>query len=818
MFDIFPKADHLDYIDDLGLVYLDKDFVRSYKDKEPPFGQLGAVVYLRTYSRYLSRYKRREFWYETVARVVDYSMSLDNRERTPVVLAELKAEAKELYDHIFNLKVYPAGRTLWVGGSEETREDGTANFNCSLRTIDSLDAYPEMMYLLMVGAGTGFSVERMYVDQLPKLYSIPVSHKPYKNKAKADRAEFTTATFYHNHVKTGEFTARLENLVDTNCPLIAENAAKADYVEIQVGDSKVGWCAALRIFLHLHTFSHIKQIVFDYSSVRPQGERLRKMGGRASGPEPLKTTFQKIAWTIKYKTVENKLTPTSAMDFANFIAEAIVCGGVRRSSQICLFSADDKETLEAKTDLWSGGVIKTTEEIANLTITLLQAGYKVRLDSPHWTSSEAYLDDLLAAVPDFSLWSTDPVDREAQLIIDEADPKYRYRASRVMSNNSVHLWDKPAHEEMLDIIHHIQQTGEPGLYNAQVASRRRPRYAGTNPCGEILLDSQGVCNLTDQNLYSFVLGPNDFDYRGYEKALRLSTRMGSRMTNVTMWHPEWDATQKRDRLLGVSITGLVEAFDALGWAYEVDAEGNYSYSDDPRVTEIEAISRKIAREEADMYHEAMGIPRSLLVTTIKPSGSLSQLSTVSSGAHRPYAPYYLRRIRVSKVDPVAKALKDMGIPVSPENGQGDDLYSDKCNTWVFSFPVRTNAPVRAIDEKAIDQLERYKSLMTHYVEHNVSYTVTVAPHEWDEVAEWLLENWDSYVGISFLPRFDPTEGTSPYPQLPYETLTKEKYEELAAKMPLINEKDFNALISKYEKEYEEFDLGADCSTGFCPIR
>lgn len=1160
------------YLDDLNLNYLSKEFVEGYRDIEPPFGQIGAVVYLRTYSRYLPKHKRREFWYETVARVVEYSISLDIREKTLAVQKELEEEARDLYDHIFNLKVFPAGRTLWAGGSEETKEDGSCNFNCSFRVIDCLDAYPEMMYLLMVGAGTGFSVEKQYIEKLPELYSIPVTHKPYKARPKFGREEFTTATFYNCNQKIGQFTAKLENLVDDNCSLISSNALKSNQVEIHVGDSKVGWCTALRIYLHLHTFSHIEHITFDYSSIRPQGERLKKMGGRASGPEPLKTTFQKIAWTIKYKTAENKLTPTSAMDFSNYIAEAIVCGGVRRSSQICLFSPEDKETLEAKTGLWDGGYISKTK-VLELEAALLKAGYSLTTEKL-WSSDLYSLDDLLAnVVPAFDIWSTELAYQHAQEIIDEADPKYRYRSSRVMSNNSAHFWQKPSREYLFDIIHHIQQTGEPGFYNAETASNRRPNYRGTNPslrkgtkvltsegifeiqeledkeflvpnlygnlspakcflsgknkplykitlrggkvyyataehrwpivtgecvikvdtkelhpglrlpilkqevlyeggrglyeegffigwllgdgwvtlrsdtgkkqvgmvvssdkeqvlptlesivkkystatfnqrpnktkelntlnqslldfiesfgfcgktqlptlvwkgssenfrkglisalfsshghvdndpknekvvltskslsfleevsellgfygirssvrkrkdtegvfpngknygktysgyslviqdrasiihfanlfylpvsykqealeailsrvperttkftetiqiksveltdlredvwdltvedqthcfklshcitgnCGEILLDSQGVCNLTETNVLNFVEGPDSFNYKGFSKAMKLSARMGSRMTNTTMWHPRWDEVQKRDRLIGPSLTGFVEAMDTLGWAYEV-IDGQVFFSHDSKAEHLEQLAKTVVREEADSYHKEMGIPRSVLTTCVKPSGSISQLPGVSSGGHRPYAPYYLRRIRVSKVDPIAKSLKEMGIPVSPENAQGDDLYADRCNTWVFSFPVKTNAPIRAIDESAINQLERYKSLMQNYVEHSISFTSTVAPHEWDEVAEWLFENWDSYVGISFLPRFDPTEGTSPYPQLPYETLTKEQYEELAANMPNISEKEFNQLISRYEQEYEEFDLGADCDTGFCPIR
>ena len=224
--------------------------------------------------------------------------------------------------------------------------------------------------------------------------------------------------------------------------------------------------------------------------------------------------------------------------------------------------------------------------------------------------------------------------------------------------------------------------------------------------------------------------------------MRLITRMGSRITLVDMWDSEWDYVQKRDRLLGVSLTGIVEAYNSLSVRNQLYF-GN-------TLREL----KQTARLEADHYHEQLGIQRSLLVTTVKPEGTISQLPTVSSGVHAPYAPYYKRRIRVSVTDPIAKALHNLDLKPVPENGQGDDLYAPECNTWVFEFPVKTQATIRAIDEPAIAQLERYKMLMFHYAEHTVSVTITVAEDEWDAVCEWVFKNWDYCVGIAFLPRFD----------------------------------------------------------------
>ncbi len=352
---------------------------------------------------------------------------------------------------------------------------------------------------------------------------------------------------------------------------------------------------------------------------------------------------------------------------------------------------------------------------------------------------------------------------------------------------------------------------------------------------EILLADRGVCNLTEVNVHAFVRGKDDFDYEGFIRAVQLATRMGSRITNITMWHPRWDEVQKRDRLLGVSLTGQVEAWDALGWGYEFypgGEPGGYVYIKDERIEHVLETAKLVARGEADRYHDEMGIPLALLVTTGKPSGTIAQLPTVSSGCHRPYAPYYLRRIRIAKKDPVAQALRALGLQCVPENNQGDDLDADICNTWIFTFPMKTAAPIRAIDERAVDQLERYKQLMDSYIDHNQSITVTVrgpkydenwqpipGTNEWDEAAEWLAKpsNWESVIGVAFLPRWDPSEGDSVYPNLPYQPSTEVEYLELSQQVHLDEEELLNK-IAQYERRYEETALDADCSGGFCPVR
>ena len=196
----------------------------------------------------------------------------------------------------------------------------------------------------------------------------------------------------------------------------------------------------------------------------------------------------------------------------------------------------------------------------------------------------------------------------------------------------------------------------------------------------------------------------------------------------------------------------------------------------------------------------------LLVTTVKPEGTLSLLPTVSSGVHYSHAPYYVRRVRISAEDPLCKVCEELGYPVFPEVGQ----TAEDCRTKVVEFPVKAPAGRVKADVSAIEQLENYRMFMEHYVDHNCSITVHVRDNEWDAVEDWVWEHWDDVVALSFLSYDD-----SFYELLPYEAITGEEYEERRQKMRPFNP----SLISKYEHEETELDIGGpECANGVCPVR
>lgn len=168
----------------------------------------------------------------------------------------------------------------------------------------------------------------------------------------------------------------------------------------------------------------------------------------------------------------------------------------------------------------------------------------------------------------------------------------------------------------------------------------------------------------------------------------------------------------------------------------------------------------------------------------KPSGTLAQLPTTSSGVHKSFAPYFIRRVRISSSDSLAKAMLELGYPVYPENGQGPSVEEfnklsrfdqtaalQNAQTWVVEFPVKTKATKAASEESALSQFYRYIDWQRNWTDHNTSITIQVGEDEWEELFDAIYENWDEYIGVSFLPK-----STGIYPQMPYEAITEEEYE------------------------------------------
>jgi ribonucleoside-triphosphate reductase len=356
---------------------------------------------------------------------------------------------------------------------------------------------------------------------------------------------------------------------------------------------------------------------------------------------------------------------------------------------------------------------------------------------------------------------------------------------RFLSNNSVAYTEKPDMrafmEEWLSLIE--SRSGErgivnrPGLTVSSPERRKKDPEFGVNPCGEIILRPFQFCNLTE-----VVVRPSD-DLKTLCEKVRYATILGclqSTLTDFKFLSPEWKQNCEEERLLGVSLTGLMN-HPVLQKVTPTDGEWAADWLQFMKQTAIDT---------AKEWSEILGINMPTAITCVKPSGTVSQLVGSSSGMHAMWSPYFIRRVRVNIHDATAKLLMAKGIPCNPEVGQ---TWAD-CDTVVFDFPMKSpEGSTYRNDITAIGQLNYWKMLKQNWCEHNPSVTIYVKDNEWLEVGAWVYKNWDIVGGISFL----PMDG-GVYDLAPYEEITKEKYEELIKSFPTFDFTD----LAKYEKEDE----------------
>ena len=768
--------------------YLTEEFLEGYPEQPEGMTELGIFTAYRTYTRWLDEQERRETWKEAVSRAVDYSMEQAEKHlekiKLPFSKDGLAKEAEVLFNNIFNTKQFLSGRTHWVGGANTKVADKfpLSNFNCSFIEVERWEDLGELFYLLLVGTGVGF--------------------KSTKEKAKAMGTIRNDVRLEHASYEPVATELRLEK-TDLN---ILENG----YAKMYVGDSKEGWVEALNILFRILTSESedIHTLKISYNSIRPKGEKLKTFGGTASGHEPLKDMFDGIMAVIRGEidkniappeheavtdtesgaviNVHNRvyLRPIHILDIGNLIGNNVVVGGVRRTAEIFLADEDDWEVILAKygiNGIWD--------------------------EQKH----QDVIDGLNKALGSCPQWL-----KELEL----NNPTVRPLFHRRMSNNSIAFVEKPDKETLNLIFQIMKAEGEPGFINLEAANMRRPNAKGLNPCAEILLDSYGVCNLTTINVRAFVnkgviQEPDGtetegytLDMRGLLEAQMLSTRAGVRMTLLDLELPHWNDVQKRDRLTGCSLTGWYDAMDLLGY-------------DEEQEKALMSALQQVAHEEAMGYATALRIPVPMLVTTVKPEGTLSQVAGgVSSGLHRSHSPYYIRRIRINANDALVDVAKSLNWTIHAEVGTAgfNDEESLKkswviaqANTVVVSFPVKSGAKVTKDDVSVDEQFKTYFNFQKFYTDHNSSNTITVKPDEWEDAERNVWDNWDDFIGVSFLAHSGGT-----YVLAPYQACSEEEYEALKASM-----KPFDVnLLHEFERGgLEDINLNdPDCGTGGCAIR
>jgi len=376
---------------------------------------------------------------------------------------------------------------------------------------------------------------------------------------------------------------------------------------------------------------------------------------------------------------------------------------------------------------------------------------------------------------------------------------------RGQSNNSLIFYQKPTKKDLEHIFSLMQDAGgsEPGFVNGQTALNRAPWFKGSNPCCEILLGNKTFCNLVEIDIAKFI-----GDTTGLHRAIELGARANYRQTLVNLkdgiLQEAWHLNNEFLRLCGVGLTGIVQRDDLS--AYDLQAMKN------------------IAIHSAYTMADELKLQRPKNVTTVKPSGTLSKIMATTEGVHKPLGKYIFNFINFGVNDALLPVLKSAGYEVKPNPNQPTEgmivKFPIKWDNVKFDHVTRVNPITREDEvvevnnETAIEQLERYKKYQVNWCQQNVSNTISYSPEEVPDIIEWLLNNWEHYVGVSFIYRTDASKTPIDlgYLYLPQEVTTKEEYEEYVEQLKPINI-DKEVFIDSIDNEIEN----QECEGGHCPV-
>lgn len=372
---------------------------------------------------------------------------------------------------------------------------------------------------------------------------------------------------------------------------------------------------------------------------------------------------------------------------------------------------------------------------------------------------------------------------------------------REQSNNSLLFWHKPSKLEIRGLFQMLTESGgsEPGFINAAHAKKRAPWFETINPCAEILLARHGFCNLVETDLNKF-----NGDFEDLLDAHFLIARANYRQTCVNLddgiLQRTWHETNEYLRLCGAGVTGVVR------WEHQ---DSGFHWRE----------LRRAAVDGANSMADELYLPRSKAVTTVKPSGTLSKIMDTTEGVHRPMGKYIFNWVNFGNHDPSIPKLVAAGYMTKPNPSNDEatlvclpvawDDVSGFTEVEIERDGVKEHVCINK--EPAVAQLNRYKMLMDNYVDHNCSITVSYDRDEIPEIVDWLDTNWDSFVGVSWLFRADPTKTAEDlgYLYLPQEVVTESEYRAYVDRLqPVILD----------EKGDIDAELEDECAGGMCPVR
>lgn len=831
-----------------GKFRLNRDFVAAYEDRPVDwgYGALSWVTYKRTYSR------DGERWFETCRRVIEGMFTIQRAHclgnGLPWDDDKAQRMAAEAFERLFSFKWTPAGRGLWMMGTDYVYERGSAPLNsCAFVSTERMGSSPAEFAdpfawafgMLMLGVGVGFDT-------------------------KGAEAATTLAT---------------------------PRRSSAAFV---VEDSKEGWQSAVQRLLTAFAGGDDLPSSWDVSLVRKAGEPIRGFGGVASGPAPLidlLVTLEKLC--RDYAGAKRPVDARFIVDTMNLIGKCVVAGGVRRSAEIALGSPYDTEYLDLKMDeeavyshRWvSNNSILAEEgmdytEAARRTAVNGEPGYfwldNARaygrmIDPPNYADVNAkgtnpcfagdtlvsttngdvpirtlaqrpdkgrgvlflqsahnipfhtrrpdkadapplYYDDDLGVLNDaqkelpivYSLAGGGVVSRGVKPVVEVAledgrtfrcTPDHKFLVygedgwvvkrpiSELLGENLLvvadddHGWDESGWLEVEVIT--IEPAGEEEVFDVIDTATTTFVANGviTSNCSEQTLWHKELCNLVETY-------PARHDsLEDFKATLKVAYQYAKTVTLVQTHDASTNAVMLRNRRIGCSMSGVVQAIDKVGYR-------EFLRWCDEGYAHVQALDKQ--------YSDWLCVPRSIKTTSVKPSGSVSLLAGATPGVHWDHSPYYIRRVRVRGNSPLIAVCEAAGYDVEPCVYAGD--------TMVVSFPVAVEGMAERKDEvPAWRKVALAAAIQRHWADNQVSCTVDFDPATEGGDIVHLLETYeDQLKGISFLPM-----SNHGYKQAPYEEITREQYEAMAAKVRPVEA----ANINTHEAD-DEFCDGETCEVTF----
>lgn len=504
----------------------------------------------------------------------------------------------------------------------------------------------------------------------------------------------------------------------------------------RIPDSREGWVESLELLIESYINPNMDVVSFDYSLIRKYGEPIRGFGGTASGFEPLRELHERVRFYFEreyQECVNNGVTPIVSsrviVDIINAIGACVVAGNVRRSSLIAMGEIDDID-------------FRLLKDYSNAKNAYRQAigGY----------SNNSVI------IRDESVIDRDIIESLVKQTVTNGEPGYLFLDHCRNFGRMVNSQEE-------------QELNLKRILNGAMSDKDAD---GTNPCAEMTLFDRELCNLVEM-FPSNIIDDSNLS----EELMRvtvISYIYAKSVTNATAHLPTVQKHIENNRRLGISISGIALCVEKYG----LENFGSL----------LDGVYKNLVDFDI-MFSKSLGMPPSVKLTTVKPSGTISLVAGVTSGVHYPMGKFYVKRMRISTDDPLVQWASDSGFHVEKaitwvSDGNDGWVESEQSSTSIIEFPIKFHVDVPSRDEVPLQkQMEVIKMMQRCWSDNQVSATVTYHDHEIKEIEDALERNCTipEFKSISFLKNF-----SFDFPQMPESKIDAREFDSLMSGVSMVD--------------------------------